>query len=183
MSDERRVTRRWAFNSSLITHHSSLPRGYFDHRGAQELVAEAVAPLHLLHDCVGFYFVRRLGGDGLVHVRVEELADRGHGLDAEAFEHAAELSVDQLDAVQEVAELVRLFGLQRALGFEGALEVVDDGEEAPDDFAERAVVGLGPLALGALAVVVEVRLAARELVGPLVPLLAHLLQLEFYAPQ
>src|SRR5947207_639714 len=98
MSKRGAVSEVFPYHSSLITYHSSLSGGYFNHRGAQELVAEAVAPLHLLHDCVGFDFVRRLGGDGLVHVRVEKLADRGHDLDAQAFEHAAELTVNQLDA-------------------------------------------------------------------------------------
>src|ERR687883_1751347 len=74
-----------------IIFYRSLTRGDLDHRGAQELVAEAVAPLHLLRDRVGRDFVRRLGGDGLVDVRVEEFADRRHDLDAETFEHAAEL--------------------------------------------------------------------------------------------
>jgi hypothetical protein len=34
-----------------------------------------------------------------VDVRVEELADGRHGLDPEALQHAAELAVDELDAL------------------------------------------------------------------------------------
>src|SRR2546423_4355813 len=111
-----------SFIHRFYTPHSTLSGSYFDHRGAQEFVAEAVAPLHLLHDCVGFDFFRLLGGDGLVDVRVEEVADRRHHLDPEAFEHAAELSVNQLDALQGVAGLLRLpyppsaLRLVRALG-------------------------------------------------------------------
>src|SRR5687767_2222897 len=89
----------------LITYHSTLSRRYFDHRGPQEFVAEAVAALHLLHHRVGFKLVRLLGGDGLVDVRVEGTPDGRDDLDAEAFEHAVELLGDELDALQEVPEL------------------------------------------------------------------------------
>src|ERR1700749_144100 len=95
---------------------SSLPSCHFDHRGTQELVAEAIAPLHLLNDCVGFDFFGLLGRDGLLYMRVEKAAGPRHDLDAEAFEHAAELPVDEFDAAKEVAELFRLLDLDGAFG-------------------------------------------------------------------
>ena len=64
----------------------------------------------------------------------------------------------------EVPELLRLLDLDDALGVERALQVVEHRQEAADDLAERAVISFGALALGALAEVVELGLAARETV-------------------
>src|SRR4051812_45387737 len=122
---------------SLITYHLLLSGGYFDHRGTQELVAETVASLHLLHDCVGLYVSPLLGCDRLVYVWVEQVPDGRDDFDPEPFDDDAKLTVYQLDAFKEVFELRGLFGLHRALRFERALKIVHHWKESAHDLAER----------------------------------------------
>ena len=116
----------------MSLHDSSLPGCHFYHCRSQELVAEAIATLHLLNNRVRLDLAGLFGRDGLVYVRVEKLADRRHDFDAEAFEHAAELPVDEFDAVQEVSKLFRLLDLDCALGVERALKIVEHWEEAAE---------------------------------------------------
>src|SRR5689334_14333123 len=95
---------------------------------------------------------RRLLGDRLVAMRIEPLALRRVGLDADARERGEQLGLDEADPVGEVVVAVLGLGLG---GRQRALEVVERGQKLTREPRDAARLGDVDVALGALAHVVE----------------------------
>ena len=104
----------------------------------------------------------------LVEARVEVGAHRPDRLHATLAEQLLHLQVDQLDALSidlGVAAVTRV---------ERALQVVDDGQELLDRVDDRGIGLVAPLAIDALAIVVEFGRSSQEAVLECVFLAAQL---------
>ena len=101
--------------------------------------------------------VARLVNHGLVHVRVEVGAERVDQRDAALAQQVEHLLVDQLDAACDCLGVTAGRRLQRTL------EVVDDWQQLEQHVGGCVLRQLAALALDPLAVVVEVRDRAEEL--------------------
>ncbi len=101
-----------------------------------------------------------------MEVRIEVGAERLDRSDTALAQRFHQLLVDQLDAAPD-----RLGRFGPRVGLEGALHVVDEREELFQQIRRRSLRQLNALALGALAVVVELGRLAQEPVVVLVPLL------------
>ena len=130
--------------------------GYADHGGAQHAPVKNIARLKYLQNRA----VILLGRFGAVHrlmeMRIELLADRIDALHAKAREVVHELLVNELEA------LAIIFVFRFAMRRESMLETVDDRDQAFDDPRRGALGILGALLFDALAVIVEVGLAAHQ---------------------
>src|SRR5271168_3609920 len=124
--------------------------GHANHGGAQHAVAEAVAGTQL-----GEYrAIGMLSGfdalDGLVLVGVEFLPFRFNSLEAQFGEGGPEAAVNPVEA------FAILFVGGVAMGLEGALEIVEHGEDGFDGGADGAMMLGGAVALDALAIIFKI---------------------------
>jgi len=99
-----------------------------DHRGTNQATIEEIAALVFLNDGVGVMVSRGDLTDSFVSLRVEGLTDALEGLDAVLGESLLELTCDHLNAFDEA-----LTGFGTGAVFEGAVEVVEDGEHVDDE--------------------------------------------------
>src|ERR1700720_34534 len=129
---------------------------YADHRGAQNAAVKNVSGLKHLQDRA----VLVLDGFGTVHrlieMRIEGLAQRIDTFNAEAGDVIDELLVDQLEAFA----IILVFGF--AMSRKSMLETIDHGDEPFDDASGVALGIIGALFFYALAVVIEIGLAAHQ---------------------
>jgi hypothetical protein len=141
---------------------------YANHRGAKNAAVKYVSRLKDLQDRA----VLVLDGFGAVHrlveMRIEGLAKRVDALDPEAREVIDELLVDQLEA------FTIIFVLGFAMSRQSMLETVDNGDESFDDAGGMALGVFGALFFDALAVVIEIGLAAHQRLAQLVEIAGEL---------
>src|SRR6202040_4426794 len=105
----------------------------------------------LLNDRIRLVIVCLFSHYGLVNMRIKMLADSRNRLDAQRFQHSAQLLVNQIDAAKEMPGLVRLGRFYGRLGVERAPEIVKHRQQLRNKISYGAVVGLGTLALNSLA--------------------------------
>src|SRR5215212_2480154 len=134
--------------------------------GTDGLAVEQVSPLEGLEDRAFFVLVRGLAHNGLMDVGVEGLPVRGDGQETLLAERVGELLAGCAHALADVA-----------LGLEGAVQVIEDGEQLHYEPLGGRLEEAGPFALLALARVLELGLQAAQSVEVLVPLPARLLEL------
>ena len=127
-----------------------------DHGGTEDPLVEAVARGEFgQHEAVGV-FARLDALDGLVLVRVELLARSFNPLQAHLGQRSPETPVDEIEALAELL----VAGI--AVGLQGALEIIQDGQDGLDGGSNGAVVFGGAVAFDPLAVIFEVGLEADQ---------------------
>lgn len=131
----------------------------------------AIPTLYLGRDGAGGMLSALEMLDRLVEGRIERQPDARHTLDTELRQCVGELPNDHPDSVCHGLNVRGLLGMRH-----GALEVVENGKEIPQEVFARLFLAFGLLAPRALAEVVEVRGGPEELIFEPSRLLARLLQ-------
>src|SRR5712664_1433423 len=134
---------------------------YTDHSGPQDAPVKNIAGLKDLKDRAVVEVFRFGAIHGLMQMGIERLANRIESLDAEFCQVIEELLVDKLEAFA----ISFIFGF--AMRGECVFESVDHGDEPFDDARGGALGVFEAFLLDALAVVVEVRLAAKQCLAQL----------------
>src|SRR6266446_4390326 len=129
---------------------------YTDHRGPQDAAVKYIARLKDLKDRAVLVVFRFGAIYGLMQMRIERFAERIEALDAEFCEVIEELLVDEFEAFA----ITFIFGF--AVRGERVLETVDHGDEPFNDARGGALRVFEAFLLDAFAVVVKVRLAAKQ---------------------
>src|SRR6266446_10520685 len=129
---------------------------YTDHSGPQDAPVKNIARLKDLKDRAVVMVFRFGAIHGLMQMGIERLAHWIESFDAEFCQVIEELLVDELEALA----ITFIFGF--AMRGERVFESVDHGDEPFDEARGGSFGVLEAFLLDALAVVVEVRLAAKQ---------------------
>src|SRR6266436_8840997 len=129
---------------------------YTDHSGPQDAPVKNIAWLKDLKDRAVVEVFRFGAIHGLMQMGIERLADRIEALDAEFCQVIEELLVDKLEAFA----ISFIFGF--AMRGECVFKPVDHGNEPFDEARSGAFGVFEAFLFDAFAVVVEVRLAAKQ---------------------
>lgn len=125
-----------------------------DHGRTQEFSFEIIAALEFAQDRVILGFVGGNALDRLMYVGIEWAADGFDGFDAHLLQGFKQTLVNQFDA----------FGVIpiRGFDFDGAVEIVDDGQDLLHQIHGRKLQIFGALALHAAARVIEFGAGAQQ---------------------
>ena len=74
-----------------------------------------------------------------MNVGIELFANGQNRLDAQRFEHAIELFVDQIDAAEEMTKLVRFARFDRSFCFQRSFQIVEHRQQLRGDFGNDAL--------------------------------------------
>ena len=162
------ASRPWP-HQGLRSNHACSRRSalcHFHHRRPQKTVAEHVAAAEFFDDLSVVPVFGRLVRHRLVIVRIELGAECLDWFHATAPQDVLQLAVDELHAL---AIGLRPFGAR--LSAQRALEVIDERQQFVNDVERGRLLERLPLALGALAEVVELRGLTQKQVSVFVALL------------
>jgi len=145
--------------------------GYTDHGGAQHAVVKFVTGSEFGEDRAVGMVVRFDALDRLMQVRIELLALGFDALQPELGKSGPEAAIDKVEAFAE------FFVTGVAMGFEGALEIVENGQDGLNGVADGAMMFGGTVALDTFAVVFEIGLEADERIEQVVAFRAERIEI------